>query len=269
MKKNTSSLIRSLYDFRGTPLVALAIGTLFLLEKRFALRKQRLPLLQRLKTNATIVSIAMPALRLALIPAQVKAAALADRKKLGLLQLLNLPPLLRHTLTFIALDWANYLWHRLNHRWPIMWQFHQVHHTDMDMDVSTALRFHVGEIFASVPFKGGFILLLGATPRATLIYEIFFELANNFHHSNLRLPLQTDHQLAKMIVTPRMHGIHHSVVETEHNSNFSVIFNLWDRLHGTLRLNVPQESIDIGLPYVRHHQPVKELLKMPFTSTPA
>ena len=264
MKKSTNSLIRRFYDYSGSPLVALAVGVLFWLEKRHALRKQKLPLLQRLSTNAAMVSTAVPALRLALIPAQVAAARLARRHQFGLLPLLKLQPLLSDMLAFAALDWVNYLWHRLNHHWPLMWRFHQVHHTDLDMDVSTALRFHVGELFASVPFKGGCILLLGASPRSTLIYEVFFELANNFHHSNLWLPGQADARLAQLIVTPRMHGIHHSVVEQETNSNFSVIFNLWDRLHGTLRLDVPQESITIGLPYVRHHQGAGELLKMPF-----
>lgn len=268
MKQRSASLIRHLYDFKGSPLIALAVGALFLLEKRYALRKQRIPLQQRLKTNVAVVSTAVPVLRLALIPAQVKAAAFAKEKELGLLHLLKLPPLLTHALTFVALDWVNYLWHRLNHRWPLMWRFHQVHHTDMDMDVSTALRFHIGELFTSVPFKGGCILLLGASPRATLVYEVFFELANNFHHSNLRLPRQTDRQLAQLIVTPRMHGIHHSVKEEETNSNFSVIFNLWDRLHGTLQLDVPQEEINIGVPYIRHHQQVSELLKMPFSTQP-
>ncbi|WP_017730746.1 sterol desaturase family protein [Nafulsella turpanensis] len=264
MKKSISSFTYRLYDFRGVPLVALAVGTLFVLEQRYALRRQRLPLLKRLKTNAQVVSIAMPVLRLALIPAQVKAAALTEEKKLGLLQRLPLPLPLAHAISFLALDWMNYLWHRLNHHWPLLWRFHQVHHTDLDMDVSTALRFHIGEILGSVPFKAGFILLMGTTPRATLIYEIFFELANNFHHSNLRLPLKTDDALGQIIVTPRMHGIHHSVVARETNNNYSVIFNLWDRLHHTLRLDVPQESINIGVPYVRHHQEVGEFLMMPF-----
>ena len=264
MKKSISSFIYRLYDLRGVPLVALGVGILFVLEKRYALRQQRLPLQKRLKTNAQVVSLAMPVLRLALIPAQVKAATITEENKLGLLQKLRLPSPLAHGISFLALDWMNYLWHRLNHHWPLLWRFHQVHHSDLDMDVSTALRFHIGEILGSVPFKAGFILLLGATPRATLIYETFFELANNFHHSNLRLPQKTDHTLARLIVTPRMHGIHHSVIAQETNNNYSVIFNLWDRLHRTLRLDVPQGSINIGVPYVRHHQEVGDLLKMPF-----
>lgn len=267
MRQSTNALIRKLYDFRGSPLIALAVGALFLLEKRYALRKQRLPLLQRLKTNAAMVTMAVPVLRLALIPAQLKASQLAEQKKIGLLRHLPLQPLLADALAFIALDWVNYIWHRLNHRWPLMWRLHQVHHSDLDMDVTTALRFHIGELLTSVPFKGSWVLLLGASPRATLVYEVLFELANNFHHSNLRLPRQADHRLTQLIVTPRMHGIHHSVVERETNSNFSVIFNLWDRLHGTLRLDVPQESITIGLPYVRHHQQASELLQMPFQTS--
>ncbi|WP_224999547.1 sterol desaturase family protein [Cesiribacter sp. SM1] len=269
MKQNTARLTRRLYDFRGSPLIALAVGVLFVLEKRYALRKQKMPLPDRLKTNAAIVSTAVPVLRLILIPAMVRAAAWGQKNSIGLLQHLKAPQLLKDTLAFAALDWTNYIWHRLNHRWPLMWRFHQVHHTDLDMDVTTALRFHIGELFTSVPFKAGLVLLFGASPRTTLIYEVFFELANNFHHSNLRLPEQADRQLASVIVTPRMHGIHHSVVEEETNSNYSVIFNLWDRLHGTLKLNVPQDSITIGVPYVRKHQPADQLLTMPFNVAPA
>ncbi|AHM62071.1 sterol desaturase [Flammeovirgaceae bacterium 311] len=269
MKYSTSTLIRRLYDFKGTPFIALAVGVLFVLEKRYALRKQNRPLQERLKTNAAIVSTAVPVLRLILIPAMVQAARLGQQHRIGLLHHLRAPQLLKDALAFAALDWTNYIWHRLNHRWPLMWRFHQVHHSDLDMDVSTALRFHVGELFTSVPFKGGLLLLFGASPKATLVYEVFFELANNFHHSNLRLPKQTDSQLAKLVVTPRMHGIHHSVVEQETNSNFSVIFNFWDRLHGTLRLDVPQESIEIGVPYVRRHLAADKLLKMPFATAPA
>lgn len=264
MKPTTQAPLYRLYDLWGSPLLAVAVGLLFVLEKKYALRKQHLPLLQRLKTNGLMVATAIPVLRLALIPAQVATAQWAARNKSGLLHWLRLPPLLADGITFVSLDWVNYLWHRLNHRWPLMWRFHQVHHTDLDMDVSTALRFHVGELFTSVPFKSGWIFLLGASPRATMVYEVMFELANNFHHSNLRLPLPTDRQLAQFLVTPRMHGIHHSVVEQETNSNFSVIFNLWDRLHGTLRLDVPQEQITIGVPYVREHQKAIALLKMPF-----
>jgi sterol desaturase/sphingolipid hydroxylase (fatty acid hydroxylase superfamily) len=262
-------LISRLYDFKGTPFIALTIGLLFVLEKRYALRRQGQPLLRRLKTNAAVVSTAMPVLRLMLIPAMVKTAEIADRKNLGLLRITNLSPLVADALAFLALDWGNYLWHWLNHRWPLLWRFHQVHHADLDMDVSTALRFHIGELLASVPSKGAWILLTGASPRATLVYEIFFEAANCFHHSNLRLPTQTDARLARFVVTPRMHGIHHSVIEQETNSNYSVIFTLWDRLHGSLRLDVPQERITIGLPYLRKHIPAAGLLKMPFTATPS
>ncbi|EMR03521.1 sterol desaturase family protein [Cesiribacter andamanensis] len=268
MTGTISQLIRNVYDLRGTPLIALTIGVLFVLEKRYALRRQQLPLLKRLSTNAAVVSTAMPVLRLALIPAMVRAARLGEQKRLGVLRLLPLPPAATTLLAFLALDWGNYLWHWANHRWPLLWRFHQVHHADLDMDVSTALRFHIGELLASVPGKGAWVLLIGASPRATLLYEVAFEAANCFHHSNLRLPEQTDRSLARLFVTPRMHGIHHSVVEQETNSNYSVIFTLWDRLHGSLRLDVPQERITIGLPYVRQHLSAPSLLSMPFSPTP-
>ena len=164
----------------------------------------------------------------------------------------------------MLLDYGSYRWHKLNHRLPLLWRFYQVHHADLDLDVSTALRFHIGEVLISDIYRGGWALLAGVSPRLVLLYEIIFEAATNFHHTNLKLPERTDRSLANFIVTPRMHGIHHSVVKRETDSNYSVIFTLWDRLHQTLRLDVPQEQINIGVPYVREHKGVKSLLLMPF-----
>ena len=201
-------------------------------------------------------------LRLVLIPALVHTSVLVSNKNVGLLRHLKLPPFLHHLFTFLILDYGNYRWHRLNHSSPFLWKFHQVHHSDLDLDVSTALRFHIGEMLASVFYRAAWIIGTGAAPATILFYEVIFEAATGFHHSNLRLAEKQDKALSHLIVTPRMHGIHHSIVKEETDSNFCIIFSFWDRLHRTLRLDIPQEKINIGVPYIRHHQNAPELLRM-------
>jgi sterol desaturase/sphingolipid hydroxylase (fatty acid hydroxylase superfamily) len=167
---------------------------------------------------------------------------------------------------FLLLDYTNYLWHQLNHRIPWLWRFHNVHHTDLDMDVSTAWRFHVGEVLLSIFFRGGMVGVVGAPSATVLFYEVLYEGATAFHHSNLRIPIQIERQLSKVIVTPRIHGIHHSIVQRETNSNYSVIFNFWDRLHHTMKLNIPQKDIVIGVPAFMNptEQTAAYLLSLPF-----
>lgn len=267
MEKATT-LIKREFDFKGSPIVALSIGLLFLLEWRFSLRKRTVSRWKRLKTNAAIAGTAALGLRLALIPAMVQVSVLTTRKKLGIIKFLRLPPPVHHLLTFLALDYGNYCWHKLNHSSAFLWKFHQVHHSDLDLDVSTALRFHIGEMLASIIYRAAWILGTGAAPATVLFYEVIFEAATGFHHSNLRLPEKTDKALARFIVTPRVHGIHHSIIKEETDSNFCIIFSFWDRLHSTLRLDIPQEEINIGVPYVREHLNAGELLRMPASPLP-
>ena len=153
------------------------------------------------------------------------------------------------------------------HRLPLMWRFHLVHHTDLDMDITTAFRFHFGEMIGSVIFRGAAVLLVGVSPVMVLIYEIVFEAETQFQHSNTRLPIRFEKVLNKLIVTPRMHGIHHSIIKDETDSNYATIFSFWDRLHKTIRLNIHQDDVIIGVP-VYHDEnelTVKHLLKLPFT----
>jgi sterol desaturase/sphingolipid hydroxylase (fatty acid hydroxylase superfamily) len=102
--------------------------------------------------------------------------------------------------------------------------------------VTTALRFHFGELVGSVFYRGAFVFLSGASPLNVLFYEVAFEGATQFHHGNWRLPLKVERGLNRVFVTPRMHGIHHYVIREETDSNYSVIFSFWDRLHNTMRL---------------------------------
>jgi len=177
-----------------------------------------------------------------------------------------MPPVLATILAILLLDYTMYFWHWLNHRVPFFWRFHHVHHTDLDLDVSTAFRFHFGEMLFSVAVRAVQVVIVGASPAAALIYEIVLEASTEFHHSNLRLPLRFERVLSWFIITPRAHGIHHSIVSRETNSNFSNFLVLWDRLHRTLRLNVRQHEIIIGVPDYRDARELGlvSLLLMPF-----
>ncbi|MEK6477671.1 sterol desaturase family protein [Catalinimonas sp. 4WD22] len=261
---STSVLIRKLYDFRGAPVVVLSVLALFVLERKYPLRKRKIAQIPRLLTNIQLVPLASLSLRLALVPAIVQAARFSQKKDFGLLRWLPLPPVLSNLLGFMLLDYSNYGWHWLNHRSRFMWRFHQVHHADMDMDVSTGLRFHIGEMLISVFYRAACAALGGVSPRTTIVYEIAFELANNFHHSNTRMPEKFDRGLSRLIVTPRMHGIHHSIVRQETDSNYCIVLTFWDQLHRTFKIDIPQEAINIGVPYVRKHLKAGALMKMPW-----
>jgi sterol desaturase/sphingolipid hydroxylase (fatty acid hydroxylase superfamily) len=146
------------------------------------------------------------------------------------------------------MDLAFYYWHLANHKVPIFWRFHNVHHIDPDLDVSTSFRFHFGEIALSTIFRIIQISTIGITPVAFIIYEVCFTANTIFQHSNIKLPISFERLLNKIIVTPRMHAIHHSQFRTETDSNYSTVFSLWDRLHKSIRLNIPHKDIVIGVP---------------------
>jgi sterol desaturase/sphingolipid hydroxylase (fatty acid hydroxylase superfamily) len=146
------------------------------------------------------------------------------------------------------MDLAFYYWHLANHKIPVFWRFHNVHHIDPDLDVTTAFRFHFGEITLSTIFRIIQISIIGISPAAFIIYEVCFTANTIFQHSNIKLPIEFERLLNKIIVTPRMHAIHHSQFQTETDSNFSTVFSWWDRLHRSIRLNIPHKDIVIGVP---------------------
>lgn len=260
-------MIKRIFDLRGAPLLIIAFGILLVAERKRQLRKRNQPQIRRGIINSIVAIPSFSLLRLVFIPAMVKLALHNRKMKLGLNYQYNANPLLKAIITFLALDYTNYLWHILNHKIPLLWRFHVVHHSDPDLDITTAFRFHFGELIGSVFFRGAAVLLTGATAMQVLLYEILFEGATQFHHSNWKLPYKLEKNLNKVIVTPRMHGIHHSMIRQETDSNYSVIFSWWDRLHKTVRLNVPQEMIVIGFPSYSNPDELTAgyLLKLPFT----
>jgi sterol desaturase/sphingolipid hydroxylase (fatty acid hydroxylase superfamily) len=175
------------------------------------------------------------------------AAAWAAAAGVGLLNVLSAPPLAAFAATLLALDLVSYAWHRANHRVRLLWRFHRVHHADASFHVSTALRFHPGELLMALPVKLAAILLLGAPPAAVLLFEVVFGIANVLEHGDFDLPRRLERALARVFVTPALHRRHHSTERAERDRNFGTIFSIWDRLARTLRPDDSASRFATGL----------------------
>ena len=228
----------------------LSIGTfvaLYAFERKQPLRRQ---IEQKEISTARDLAIAAAA-GLTMIffekPVTDKLTRFVENRNFGLLKIIRLPKHLETIFVVILLDYTLYLWHVLTHKVPFLWRFHRIHHADLDLTAATAIRFHFGEITISVLFRAGQVLFIGVSPQALNVWQSLLFLSILFHHSNVRLPKQFEEKLQKIIVTPRLHGIHHSIQEGEMNSNWSSGLTAWDFLHKTFRSDVPQEKITIGL----------------------
>ena len=251
----------------SAPLIVVTFGTLLWLERRRPLRRHTVESkLTRDARNLAVAALGAITLRIAEQPVIEPLARLVERRRWGLLRRARLPLWLEILLAVILLDYTLYMWHVLTHRVPLLWRFHAAHHVDLALDASTALRFHFGELLLSVPWRAAQVVLIGATPLSLSVWQTLLLVSILFHHSNVRLPIEAERWLNYLVVTPRMHGIHHSIVLEENGSNWSSGLTLWDRLHGTLRLNVPQDGIVIGVPACRDPEEVGliKILVMPF-----
>jgi len=200
------------------------------------------------------------------VPIVAPVQSFAERRRFGLLRALPLPKALRVVLGFLLLDYTLFLWHWLNHRSPFLWRFHSVHHADRDLDSSTGIRFHFGELALAAGFRAAQILLIGADRATMRLWQRCVFASVVFHHSNLELPAVVETPLLNVAVTPRMHGIHHATRGDWMNTNYSSLLSIWDRLHHTLRLDVPQPAITIGLDGLQSPQDVtlERSLALPF-----
>ncbi|HWH71229.1 MAG TPA: sterol desaturase family protein [Candidatus Sulfotelmatobacter sp.] len=257
---------RPLPGWLGALLVGVTFGVLLWREWRRPLRRRVEGKLRHTGRNFALASLAALALQLTESPVTRRLTALVQRRRWGLLKQLPLPAGLETLLGILLLDYTLYWWHVATHKVPFLWRFHQPHHVDLDLDATTALRFHFGELVLSVGWRAGQVVLIGISPRALSLWSTALLMEILFHHSNAALPLGLERWLNKILVTPRMHGIHHSIVREETDSNWSSGLTLWDWLHGTLRLNVPQEAIIIGVPAYRHPEAVtlSKVIAMPF-----
>jgi sterol desaturase/sphingolipid hydroxylase (fatty acid hydroxylase superfamily) len=239
---------------------------LLCLERIAPLRRRVSSFVRRLLINLGMSALAFLAAATLVRPAAMAALHWSSGKPFGLLLLTRLPPAAQIIAGFLLLDLTFYWWHLANHRVRFLWRFHNVHHLDPDLDVSTGFRFHFGEVAMSAGFRAVQVTLIGVSLPAFAAYEIVFQANTLFHHSNVRLPIGLERLLNLFLVTPRMHGIHHSQVRREANSNYGVVFPWWDRLHRTLGLNIPQAEIVTGIPgYSRpEDNQVARLIAMPF-----
>lgn len=221
---------------------------MLLLERLRPLRRPVEPKVLRVARNIILGVIALviaSPLQLALL---VPVSRWMTSRSVGLLHAVPLSTPVRIALAVILLDYTLWIWHRASHRVPFLWRFHLVHHVDRDLDASTALRFHFGEHVLSVAYRAAQIVVIGAEPLAVWIWQIVLFVSILFHHSNVRLPARWENVLVRLIVTPRMHGIHHAQREEWTNSNWASILTCWDFLHRTMLLRVPDEEIVIGVP---------------------
>ena len=247
-----------------------ALGALFVAERRRPLRRQAEPGAARVGRNLAIGLLAGATTAASEFPIVAPVQALAEHRQMGLLRWIPLPRALRVVLGFLLLDYTLYLWHRANHHAPLLWRFHAVHHVDLDLDTTTGLRFHFGELAMAAAFRAAQVLLLGVDRETLRLWQQMLVISVVFHHSNLELPLEVEQRLNAIIVTPRMHGIHHSTRADETDTNYSSLLSCWDRWHGSLKLDVPQETVTIGVAGFSRPEDVtlERSLLLPFREDP-
>lgn len=247
-------------------LVALGAVAIVVAERRRPLRRRTQAEPDRELVNLAMGAASALAVMVAERPLVAPLARVAEERDRGLVRRLPLPEWGRDIAGLLLMDYTFYLWHVLTHKVPALWRLHLVHHVDLDLDASTALRFHALDMVVSAPWRAGQVALIGLSPRGLRLWQRFFFLSILFHHSNLRLPEGLERRLSWVLTTPRMHGIHHSIVQDQTDSNWSSGLSLWDRLHGTFRLDVDQDTIAVGVPAYR--DPVDtglgKSLSMPF-----
>ncbi|MEO0402154.1 MAG: sterol desaturase family protein [Pseudomonadota bacterium] len=218
-------------------IVFLGLFSLFALAETFAPRRARTQKRsQRWLTNwgITVANTVLLRLMAVLMPLlAVGAAADAQMQGWGLFNMLALPLWLEVVAAILILDFAIWAQHLITHKVPLLWRLHRVHHADVDMDVTTAIRFHPVEIGLSMLLKIGLVYLLGPAAIAVILFEIILNGTAMFNHANIRLPLAVDAVVRRVLVTPDMHRVHHSVHRREHDSNYGFSLSIWDRMFGT------------------------------------
>lgn len=190
---------------------------------------------QRWTANAVLALLGAAATRAVLPAGLMGVAVFAEDRQWGILGLLTESRLVSGVAAFVLLDFAVYLQHRAMHAVPALWRLHLVHHSDFDLDATTGVRFHPGEMLVSLGWKSAVVILLGAPPLAVLLFEIALNATSLFTHANLRLPGRAERWLQAIVVTPGMHRIHHSIHGDEQNSNFGFSLSWWDLLLRTYR----------------------------------
>ena len=218
--------------------------------------------------NLGILLIDIVAVRLLVPVTAVGVALLAAERGWGLFPMLGLPAWAAVAAGVIALDLVIYAQHFVFHHVPVLWRLHRMHHADLDIDVTTGVRFHPLEILLSLGIKIAAVLTLGVPALGVLIFEVLLNATSMFNHSNVALPPRLDAIARWIVVTPQMHQVHHSILRVETDSNFGFNLPWWDRLFGTYRAKpeAGEDGIVIGLPVFRDvaETRIVRLLTQPF-----
>lgn len=250
----------------GTALLIGGVAALMWLERKRPLRQAVEPGPHRLARNLAVGALTGATVAAIERPIVEHFSRVVRDRGWGLVPRLPLSPALKTATAVVLMDYTLYWWHLLMHRVPALWRVHVPHHIDRDLDTSTGVRFHFAEFLASIPWRCAQVLVIGVTPRALTLWQALTLAEVLFHHSNVRLPLDLERALARVLVTPRLHGLHHSVVREERDSNYSSGLSVWDRLHGTACTDWNRDDVRIGLP--GHEGPrdvtLVETLALPF-----
>ena len=254
------------------PAVGLVIWLLllFALERMWPRRNQSTSV-SRWVANFSLGGLNWLLVRVLVSGGLVSIAFYADDRGLGLWHIVGLHGYVELLVLVVVLDCAIWGQHWLSHRWQWLWRLHRVHHLDMSVDVSTAVRFHPLEILVSLAFKIFLIFSFGISPLAVAVFELLLAGSAMFNHANLALPVGVDRLLRQVVVTPDMHRAHHSTVKGEHNTNFGFFFSFWDRLFRcyTASPAAGHEAMQLGLDESRDERKTKHLGKLlgaPFVS---
>lgn len=226
---------------------------------------------RRWGTNLSLVVIDATIVRLLVPVLPVAMALMAQERGWGILNIITLPLWIKVALAIVILDFVIYLQHALFHFLPTLWRLHRMHHTDLDIDVTTGNRFHPVEILISVGIKLAAVAFIGAPATAVVAFEVVLNAMSQFNHGNIHIPPTVDRWLRLAVVTPDMHRVHHSVIVRETNSNFGFNLPWWDRLFGTYRAQpeLGHTAMSIGLKEFRDPEQLTlaRLLIQPFVST--
>jgi sterol desaturase/sphingolipid hydroxylase (fatty acid hydroxylase superfamily) len=241
---------------RGALLLGMAGAVLFLERTRRARPYAERPSTHTAR-NLAVAGLAAATVHALETPAVMPLARLAAGRRWGIVWRLAGPSWLRDLAAVVLLDYTLYIWHILVHRVPWLWRFHLVHHVDLDLDASTGLRFHAGEIAASIPWRAAQVLAIGVTPRALTLWQSLTIVSVLFHHSNTRFSERSERILSWIVATPKMHVIHYSIDPAQLHSNFSSGLAIWDRIHRTARFDADPRDVTVGVLGFLDRQDVK------------
>lgn len=228
-------------------IIAATVLTIFLLEDLLPHYRDRAARLRHAFPHVLIALLNGLLTRFILAGVTIAVTTWTAMHSFGLRPMLSLSPVAATLALLILFDLWMYFWHRANHQIGFLWLFHRAHHSDTQMDTTTALRFHPGELVLSTLVRLPVLAVLGMTFGQLILFETLLNISTLFHHSNLGLPRSWDRALSFLIVTPDMHRVHHSIERKETNSNYTSLLSFWDRLFKTFRMRDDTRTITLGL----------------------